>query len=186
MTPMVLGSCLGFAGVTEAEIQVLMSHGAERWFQEGALLTSPQQPLDGALLILSGTVHAWLEVSGQPLPLAKLNSGEWLGAASASAVLPGMWASVAVTDVRAYHLPATGLDLLQRTEPVLAARVLRSLSHSVARQLAVLGGLKHQLAVLSQRHGAGLKASHLAALGLGQKVQVPKDLGLDAVSLRGR
>src|SRR5262249_37568024 len=125
-----------FRSLAVAEMAEIVGHGAVVEYQAGERVFGQGEISNALFVLISGAVEVSVSGAQGPSGLARLGAGDAFGEMGFVAG-PRRTATISVLEpTRLIVVTRSALDRLERTNPVLAGRVLRRLFGVVARRLA--------------------------------------------------
>ncbi len=118
-----------FQGLTESEIEQVVSAGKRRVFYRGAQVFSQGGPQDGIYLIESGRIRVfYIGPSGREITLAYWHPGNFVGGPDVFNRGTHVWSGAAAINSSVLHLPGDVLRQMVLKIPALALGIIEGLS----------------------------------------------------------
>jgi CRP/FNR family cyclic AMP-dependent transcriptional regulator len=118
-----------FQGLSEAEIQEVVSTGKRKVFYRGAQVFSQGGQQDGIYLVESGRIRVfYIGPSGREITLAYWHPGNFVGGPDVFSRGTHVWSGVAAVNSSVLHLPGDVLRHMVLKIPALALGIIEGLS----------------------------------------------------------
>jgi len=118
-----------FQGLTESEIERVISSGKRKVLYRGTPLFSQGSPQDGIYLVETGRIKVfYVGPSGREITLAYWHPGNFVGGPDVFNKGVYVWSGVAAVNSSVLHLPGHVLKAMVTKMPVLAINVIEGLS----------------------------------------------------------